>query len=549
MSVEAMAAAVAGRALRLPAVRSGRLAVRRGLGVRMRDGVILRTDHYAPHLPDAPTVLIRTPYGRTGPNAVLARLIAQRGFHVVQQSCRGTCGSGGGFDPLVGERDDGLDTVAWLRRQPWFTGRLGTFGPSYLGFAQWAIADVPELAAMATMVTASDFADPTYAGDSFSLHTVLAWAALVHAQSGPRLANALELLRGQPRLARALRHLPLGEADEVATGARIAFFRAWVGQAAARLRGDHQYWQPRGHRHRVPAVTAQVLMIGGWQDIFLPWQLRDYRALRDAGARPRLIIGPWTHGSAGLFAATVRHGLDWLITHLRGERVLPQALPVRVHVGGADRWRDLADWPPPGVRHTAWYLHSGFMLSRRPAAARPPTPARFRYDPADPTPAVGGPVLIANKAGQRDNRMLEARPDVLVYSSGPLTADYEVIGPVHATVYARASRPHFDIFVRLCDVTPDGVSRNVCDALARVVPGRIPVDGAGFARIELELWPAAHRFRAGHRLRVQVSGGAHPRYARNTGTGQPMTDAVALAPVHIQIGQDTEHPTAVLLPG
>src|SRR5690349_4350847 len=150
-----VASSAAARALGLPPRRTREVRARRAIPVRTRDGVILRTDHYAPALATAPTVLVRTPYGRGGLSAVAARLLAERGFHVVMQSCRGTGGSGGAFDPMRRERDDGLDTVAWLRRQPWFTGRLGTYGPSYVGYTQWAIADVPELAAMATVVTAS----------------------------------------------------------------------------------------------------------------------------------------------------------------------------------------------------------------------------------------------------------------------------------------------------------------------------------------------------------------------------------------------------------
>ncbi len=165
------------RLIGLPPPMTRAIEVRRGIGVRARDGVILRTDHYAPALVDAPTVLVRTPYGRTGPPAVAARAVAEQGFHVVMSSCRGTFGSGGVFDPMRHERDDGLDTVDWLRRQPWFTGVLGTFGLSYVGYTQWAIADVPELAAMATVITASQLRGPTYSGDSFSLYTTLAWAS------------------------------------------------------------------------------------------------------------------------------------------------------------------------------------------------------------------------------------------------------------------------------------------------------------------------------------------------------------------------------------
>jgi putative CocE/NonD family hydrolase len=302
MSVSTLASGAMGRMLGLPPPVARDVTVRRGLAVRARDGVILRTDHYAPALPSAPTVLVRTPYGRTGVNALLARTIAARGYHVVIQSCRGTGGSGGGtFTPMRHERQDGQDTVEWLRRQAWFTGRLGTFGPSYLGFVQWAIADTPELGAMATIVTASGLRDPTYAGEAFSLDTTLTWAALIQSQDQPWLPNTVELLRGQPRLRQGLHHLPLAEADLVATGAPVEFFREWLASAEP----DHGYWDGLGHHHRVPAVTAPVLMVGGWQDIFLPWQLRDYGALRSVGARPYLTVGPWTHGSYG----PVRHGV------------------------------------------------------------------------------------------------------------------------------------------------------------------------------------------------------------------------------------------------
>src|SRR5262245_42602897 len=167
MTLATVASGVLGRALRLRPPLTRGVTARRDLAVRTRDGVILRTDHYAPDLPTAPTVLVRSPYGRSGVNAVLARSIAERGFHVVMQSCRGTFGSGDRFSPMQHERSDGQDTVDWLRRQSWFDGRLGMFGASYLGFVQWAISDTPELAAMATIVTASQLRGPTYAGESF----------------------------------------------------------------------------------------------------------------------------------------------------------------------------------------------------------------------------------------------------------------------------------------------------------------------------------------------------------------------------------------------
>ncbi|MGC9668522.1 CocE/NonD family hydrolase [Planosporangium sp. 12N6] len=557
-----VASAIARRVLGLPAPRARRVRAHRRLRVPMRDGVELIADHFAPDLPAAPTVLIRTPYGRGFTLGVLARTIAGQGFHVVTQSCRGTHDSGGVFEPMRHERDDGLDTVAWLRRQPWYSGELCTYGPSYVGFVQWALAAEagPDLKAMATIVTAADFREPTYAGGSFSLDTVLTWAALLSAQRGPRLANFVELRRGQPRLHRGLAHLPLREADLVATGEEIGFLRDWLSEPGA------EYWGHRGHAMRRADVTAPVLMVGGWQDIFLPWQLDDYAALRDAGARPRLTIGPWTHGSFGLARHSIVESVAWFHEFTgdagaagadgdargngRGRRRAAPARPreavVRVHLGGADEWWEFDDWPPAGARTRDWYLWPDAGLGAAPPGPAGP-PTRFRYDPADPTPAVGGPRLAANVAGRRDNRALEARPDVVTFTSAPLDRPVTAVGPVAATVHVRAGGEHFDVFVRLCDVTPDGRSWNVCDGLVRVTPDRFPPDGDGVRAVHVDLWPTAHRFLAGHRVRVQVSGGAHPRFARNTGTGEPLATATRLRPVDIEVRTDARYPSALHL--
>jgi putative CocE/NonD family hydrolase len=533
---------IAGRVFGLPRPYSRQVRAYRGVAVPMRDGVVLRADRFTPRLPSAPTVLIRTPYGRGFQFRILARTIAAQGFHVVLQSCRGTYGSGGVFEPMRHERDDGLDTVDWLRGQPWYSGELCTFGPSYAGFVQWALAAEagPDLRAMAAIATAADFRDSTYAGGAFSLDAVLSWAALLSAQRGSRVANFVELRRGRPKLRRGLAHLPLGEADVVATGEEIAFLRAWL------ARPGPEYWDERGHAVRRAAVTAPVLMVGGWHDIFLPWQLDDYATLRAAGARPRLTIGPWTHGSFGLLCHSVAESIAWFDLHTANGRVRPAQAPVRVYVGGADVWWDLDEWPPADARARDWFLSPWGELGARPPVPEA-APARFRYDPADPTPALGGPRLVANGAGSLDNRDLEARPDVLTFTTSPLAKAVTAVGPVAATVYVRAGGEHFDVFVRVCDVTPDGGSWNLCDGLVRVAPGRFPADEAGVRAVQVEMWPTAHRFRRGHRIRVQVSGGAHPRFARNTGTGEPLATATRLLPVDVEVFGDLRYPSAVHL--
>jgi putative CocE/NonD family hydrolase len=591
-----------GRFLKLPPAVTGRVAVTRTIPVRMRDGAILRADHYAPALDaEVPTVLVRTPYGRGAPVSLLCRAVAQRGFNVLIQSCRGTGDSGGTFEPLLQEREDGLDTLDWLRCQPWYDGRLLTYGPSYVGFVQWALAAEAgdELKAMATIVTASDFGPPTYAGGAFSLDTVLTWSALLEAQRGPRLDNTVELLRGQPRLQRGLARVPMAEADRVTTGVEIEFFQRWLAEADP----ASAYWTQRGHAHRLPHVTAPVLMIGGWYDIFLPWQLADYTALRAAGQQPYLTIGPWHHGSAGLFQQSAAEAVAWFRAHTGGPEQIRKH-PVRVHVSGANGWHELPDWPPPESKFQRWYLdHDAGLTPPSPtlpdaAPADPPIrdsvtsnaadadsvtsrPAgsvlvaadpqgtavvpqdttvvpqgtavvldSFVYDPKDPTPALGGPRLVGKIAGRRDNRPLEARPDVLTFTSAPLTEALDVVGPVSADITVRATAisrngtqsttvPHFDVFVRLCEVDEQGRSWNVCDGLARAAANhdpRIPV--------HVELWPTAHRFAPGRRVRVQISGGAHPRFSRNPGTGAPLGHELELRPVR----QEILAPSSITLP-
>ena len=517
------------RYFHLPPAVTRAVRVHRGLAVTARDGVVLRTDHWEPRLRPAPTILIRTPYGRAGViGLVSGRVLAERGFHVVLQSCRGTFDSGGEFDPMRHEREDGLDTVAWIERQPWFDGNMFTYGPSYLGFTQWALAaDAgPALKGMLTAVTSSSFRDSTYAGGAYSLDTILNWVTLTENQGGPLLSFLYKQRRAQARLRRAWAHLPLSEVDGMVTGREVRFFQEWLKHSEP---GD-PYWDARANPD-VASVSAPVCMVGGWYDIFLPWQLRDYATLRAAGAAPRLVIGPWGHPDLGLLGVTLREGIAWFRSALDGGA----SGGVRLHVGGVDEWREVDEWPPASGT-TEWLL------------GREGGPDRFRYDPADPTPSPGGP-LLTYEAGRRDNRSVEARPDVLVYTGEPLDADREAVGPVSARIYLRASSEFFDVFVRMCDVAPDGRSENVCDGLIRVLPGMFPPDADGVRPVEVELWPMGYVFRRGHRIRAQLAGAAHPRYARNTGTGEPLGTAARLQPVDYEVFHDAEHPSAVRLPG
>jgi putative CocE/NonD family hydrolase len=532
-----------GQALKLPLALTRDLVVERDLRVPMPDETVLLADRYAPRKPARPPlVLIRSPYGRRRTWGLLfGRLFAERGFQAVVQSCRGTFGSGGTLDPFgPDEHDDGLATVAWLREQPWYPGSFATCGPSYLGMTQWAIAaDAgPDLRAIAVQVTTADFRAPFYPGGSFSLDEAFTWMCQVSNQEKPlaTLRNQVTQRGRRP----IMDHLPLRDLDRLATGHSVPYWQDWLVHDSP---GD-DFWKGRRFAGTLANVTAPVSMVTGWHDFFLPLQLRDYAALRQAGHSPYLLIGPWRHADQRCAQAWISESLSWLRAHLVGDEGALRRDPVRIFVTGEEEWRNLPAWPPQTEPHR-WHLHPGGVLAEgAPPAAEPD---RYTYDPADPTPSLAGPVGLTGLA-RVDNRSLEARPDVLTYTSTALAGDLTVMGEVIAELFVTSSLEHTDFFARLCEVGPTGRSVNICDALLRVAPGRPEREPDGAFRLRFTLWPTAHVFRRGNRLRLQVSSGAHPRYARNTGTGESLGTATRLARADQQVFHDPGHPSGVVLP-
>jgi uncharacterized protein len=534
------------RRMRLPRPATQAVVCEQDLRAVMDDGAALLADRWvarASRSEPQPTVLIRSPYGRRQLiGLIFGRLLAERGLQVVLQSVRGTFGSEGQFSPFD-ERADGLATLRWIRAQPWHSERIGMLGPSYLGLVQWAVAPDAgdDLVGLAIQVSASQFHGQTYAGGSLSLETAASWMVLVAEQE--RHFAPLAIARVLHRLPGLLSELPLADLDERATGTEVAWFREGLASPGR----EDAYWAARDFAAGVAKVTAPVQLIGGWYDIFLPWMLEDFAALRAAGREPQLMIGPWTHTAPGLLGAGVREGLGWLRARLLDDDRLVGPAAVRVFVTGertGGGWRDLPSWPPPDAGERRLWLGDDERLENEPAASSGAD--RYRYDPGDPTPSLGGPVLLSREPVV-DNRALEARPDVLSYTTAALPAVTEAIGPVRVELWVRASSPYFDVFARVCDVDPDGVSRNVCDALARVNQGLFEQSADGAWRIALSLWPIAHRFGAGHRIRLQVSSGAHPRYARNPGTGEDPITATELRAVEIELLHGPQQPSALIL--
>jgi putative CocE/NonD family hydrolase len=589
--------------------------VERDVPVPMPDGVTLVGDRYHPAEDPGPqpVVLIRTPYGRAGVGGlVFAAPLARRGFQVFLQATRGTFGSGGHFRPFTTEQEDGLATVAWLRAQPWCDGRVAMTGASYFGHTQWAVAPYaePPLVCASPHVTAARASVVFYDHGVPQIQNALTWSALIGSQE--RGGDLLRVM-GNPvfkaRVRRALRRLPLQAADVAVAGTPVPFWRDFVGHAEP---GD-PFWSTADHDGADLSRCPPVSMVTGWWDLFLRGQLDDHRALRAAGVPARIVVGPWQHGEMRELRAALRDDVAWLDHQLRGGPA-PAGAPVRLYLQHARRWLEFDEWPPPQARPVTHYLHPAARFTTDPptpadggaeartdpsaagtgssaatagptpgspeptpgspeptpgsAESAPPSggsaliyagplaedrgPSRFTYDPADPTPTVGGP-LLQPPGKQSDNRLIEARPDVLIFTGPPLPADVDVVGPIRARVYVRPELDHADVFVRLCDVDPAGVSRNVVDGIRRLDPRTVPapdvaVGDDGILAVDVELYPTAYRIRAGHRLRIQIAGGAFPRYARNFGTAEPFATATAGRPCAFEVFHDAAHPSQLTLP-
>ncbi len=520
------------RLLRLPPHTTA-YDVHRRVRVPMRDGVELVADHYRP-LTDNPvgTLLVRGPYGRRYPVSVLfGAVYASRGYHVIVQSVRGTFGSGGDFDPFRHEIADGADTAAWLRDQPWFTGSFATIGMSYLGFTQWALLTDPprEMAAAVITVGPHDISGPRWGTGSFGLNDFLGWSHSVARQEEPgRVRAIVRHARAGRMVTRATSGVPVGEAGRALLGEGAPWFESWLEHPEH----DDPFWAPLRLDAALDHAEIPVLLLTGWQDLFVEQTLAQYARLRERGVPVAVTIGPWNHSHMSRKGAptVLRESLAWLDTHLAGNRGAARS-PVRIHVNHRG-WIDLDDWPP-SMPEQVRYLQPGGRLGDAVPPDTAPSPT-FTYDPADPTPTIGGR-LLSPDGGYRNDTKLAERADVLSFTSDALSQDIYVIGNPVIELSHSCDNPHNDLFVRVSEVDAKGRSRNVSDGYRR------GTTNSGSVSIELDA--IAHRFRAGSRIRVLVAGGSHPRFARNLGTGEPLRTGSRLRPakhtVHLGDGAST----------
>ncbi len=536
------------RTMRLGPKRN-KITIERSVPVPMRDGAVLLTDHYRPLTEGPrPAVLMRCPYGRGWQYAMTARPIAERGYHVLLQSSRGTFGSGGAFRPGSDEAPDGQDTVAWLRRQDWFSGQLAAVGPSYLAFSAWALAvdPPPELTALAVYISPHDLAAAGFGHGPFELYNLLFWTDVMANEEhfgGTRMT--WRTITADKRLAAGTNRLPLAATAAAVDGAGApAWYAEWMNHPDP----ADSYWD--GYRAGVALdrVNVPTLLVSGFHDFFVEQTMHQYRALRSRGVTVGLTVGPWAHLGLDMPIA-LRETIAWLDAFAdgAGDGRPPRSQPVRVWTSGTGRWRDLPAWPPADAARCALYLRpAGELSAGEPAATAETAFTPFRYDPADPTPSVGGRLMSVRHGGSRDNRAVETRPDVLTFSTAPLTTAVEVAGVPAVDLYISSDNLYFDMFARLCDVDPRGRSLNLTDQIIRFAPDSVAPGEV--RRVQLALTDVSHVFRPGHRIRLQVSGGAHPRYARNLGTPEDPATSTTTAPVTHHVQHSRDYPSALVLP-
>ncbi|MCH2184660.1 CocE/NonD family hydrolase [Myxococcota bacterium] len=473
------------------------------------------------------TLLIRTPYGVHGSRSFVGmtgRLLAEQGYHVILQDVRGRYASEGRFVPFKAERNDGRDTLAWILKQPWSSGKpIGLLGASYLAYTAWCVlAEAPEnVGAIVSWIGSGDLYSTLYRGGAIAMHNVFEWGLGVGEQEmiPPRRVD----------LERGLSHRPVRDADRVALRS-VDWVRDWL---------DHPrkdaYWTAL--EADLPKTIPPVLSMAGLYDFFLPSQMEQYDELIAAHRSqrthpPRLILGPWAHGvpakfggwQQGLGGFVLREAIAHFDRHLGSGEAKPMPAPVRYFLPGAETWQESQSWPPDDSRLRQCFLDAetgqGRLCWEEPGDDSPSL--HFEHDPNEPTPAIGGS-LFGWKGGVKDQSELENRHDILLYNSEPLESDITLTGPVSLSIEIESDVEDLDVTGKLIDVAPSGRAENVCEGIQRarwrdLEPEDVePVflEPGQATRMQVDLGHAARTFRKGHRIRLALAGSNFPSFDRN----------------------------------
>lgn len=512
-----------------------------GLLVPMRDGARLSLDLVRPEVPEPlPVVLVRTPYDKVLERSRKSDFyvsLAQRGYIVAVQDCRGRFNSDGEFFPYFSELDDGYDTVEWIAAQEWCDGNVGMTGGSYVGQTQWyaAARNPPHLKAIVPAVSPPGnlFRNEPISNGVF----LLAFGEWMR-DMGRRAFQNSDFLNIFTEDQSYFDALPLADLPRQAGSPS-----AWWDEMMQHPNFD-DFWK-RGSYDVWSNISAPALNLTGWYDMSVCGAPLNFEAMRKSGATDdarrgqKLVIGPWPHwvnlhrrlNSIDYGEYAIIELNDYIVRHfdrwLKGRRNgLDDEKPVHVFVMGANEWRAEDDWPLPGTEYVPYYFHSGGhanslkgdgALSPDPPAIEPPD--RYRYDPADPVR-----VLWNMHDGPVDDRLPSVRDDVLCYTTEPLTEPLDVVGWVTCRLYASSSARDTDWHVRLVDVHPDGSARFLCHGALRarfresVEEPELLDPGAVYA-FDLSMDPTGIRFLPGHRIRVEVTSSWLTRWDRNTNSG------------------------------
>jgi uncharacterized protein len=530
--------------------------------VAMRDGVHLYANIFLPAGGGrVPTVLVRTPYNK-GPDLSAGWApFVERGYAMMIQDVRGRYESEGVFDPLRQESNDGEDTLNWIARQPWSNGKIGMTGGSYVGIVQWkaALLNNPHLKAIFPVVSGyDDYRDRFYSpGGAMKIGQRLEW-----------MAENLKEPGFHPDFARFTLHLPLRTSDVAATGRMSPMYRDAVAHPAF-----DAFWRAISTREQLAKIRIPVFAVGGWYDNYAQSDLEAFAALRKTTGLNRVVIGPWPHNMSIRFDGVdfgtesmvpVRSWqLAWFDQWLMGkDSALLSTPPVHVFVMGANKWLDDQTWPPENSKPLSFYFDGNGnansvggdgLLEKQPP--RVPAQDHYVYDPHDPTPTVGGAVCCNPKIfpwGPMDQRTVEKRRDVLVYTSKPLKHEVETVGPVKVVLFISTSVKDTDFTAKLVDVFPDGYARNLSDGILRLryrnslETPELAHEGTIY-QITVDAGVTANVFQEGHRIRVEISSSNFPRFDRNANTGGVAADDTVLHKASQTVYHDRQHPSRVEL--
>jgi uncharacterized protein len=550
--------------------------------VKMRDGITLHADIYRPKADGKfPVLLQRTPYNKDG-GFGFGLKAAARGYVVIIQDVRGRYTSEGEWYTFKHESDDGYDTVEWAATLPYADGKVGMFGGSYVGATQMltAIAHPPHLAGLCPVVTASNYhSNWTYQGGAFEQWFNESWTSglaqnTLARQTGAR-DNAMKGAWELPLGDYPLFNPPADGKTPEATATLAPYFLDWIAHPS-----EDAYWKQWSIEAHFRDINVPMLTIAAWYDLFQDGSLWNYMGVKAHGGTDaarqgqHLIVIVGGHAGNGPHVGDVDFGpashfddgettLNWYDYLFKGVKNEFAGKRVRIFVMGMNQWRDEDDWPLERARATTYYLHSdgqansvrgnGMLSTTAPAAE---TADHYVYDPANPVPTIGGPLCCDGfhlRAGPIDQRPAEARDDVLVYSTPPMTADMEVTGPVTLDLFAKSSAVDTDFTAKLVDVWPNGFAQNLTEGILRaryrdsqekpelMTPGQV-------YHLTIDVWSTSNVFRKGHVLRLEVSSSNFPRFDRNLNTGGDNGSGTRFVPATNTILHDAEHASALVLP-